>query len=192
MSFHQVMNQIDKAIESIDLKVYSKLVDHCDQALTNKNKIIVSGLGKNVPVCEKFVGSMVSLGLNASYMNTNTAVHGDLGIVHPEDLVILLTKSGETEESIYLYDLLKKRDCVIWLLTFSENSTLTSKISNSLIISLDHESDPWNLMPINSTTINLIVLQELVMQLSKKRNISLTEFKRNHPGGHIGARLDNE
>ena len=71
---------------------------------------------------------MNSFGLNATYMNTNSSVHGDLGMIHGGDLVIILTKSGETAESVYLNNLLKKRDCTVWLLTFEKNSTLTREI----------------------------------------------------------------
>lgn len=87
-------------------------------------RIIVSGLGKNVPICEKFVGSMVSMGLDAGFLHTNSAVHGDMGIVRAGDLVIILSKSGETEESVYLTRLLQRREGVrLSLLTFAEQST---------------------------------------------------------------------
>lgn len=86
-----------------------QMISECEQVLRSGHKIIVSGLGKNVPICEKFVGTMWSMGLNAGFLHTNTAVHGDMGMIHPGDLVIVLTKSGATQESVYLVDLLKKR-----------------------------------------------------------------------------------
>ena len=156
------------------------------------NKIIVSGLGKNVPVCDKFVGTMNSFGLNASYMNTNSAVHGDLGMIHSGDLVIILTKSGETVESVYLNSLLEKRSCIVWLLTFERESTLTRAIPKSLVINLEHEGDKWNVAPNNSTTLNLIVLQMLAVRLSENLDVQLEDFKANHPGGHIGELLKDE
>jgi arabinose-5-phosphate isomerase len=124
-------------------------------------------------------------------MNTNTAVHGDIGMVMPGDVVIVLTKSGETVESVYLTSLLKKREATLWLLSFNYESTLTNEIENCLILDLENEGDPWNIVPNNSTTMNLIVLQGLAMHIVKARGVTLQDFKKNHPGGHIGDQLKN-
>lgn len=189
--FDDLIRIMTNSLSSIDESVFQNLLDDCVQTLKKGNKIVLSGLGKNVPVCEKFVGTMTSLGLNSSFMHTNTAVHGDIGMVHSGDLVVILTKSGATVESVYLYDLLKERECTIWLLTFEDNSVLGRKISKSLVIDLEHEGDRWNILPNNSTTLNLIVLQMLAMQICEELDISLNQFKRNHPGGHIGQVLSN-
>ena len=101
--FKNILNTIERSVQSMDEAAFTQLLDECQATLENGGKIIVSGLGKNVPVCDKFVGTMNSLGLPASFMNTNTAVHGDLGLVKPGDLVIILTKSGETAESVLTY-----------------------------------------------------------------------------------------
>jgi len=187
--FENLMRILNDSLSSIDEDVVERLIEQCTKTLKNGNKIIVTGLGKNVPVCDKFVGTMTSFGLNACYMNTNSAVHGDLGIVHTGDLVIILTKSGETAESIYLNSLLKKRKCNIWLLTFERESTLSADVPNSLIIDLEHEGDQWNIAPNNSTILNLIVLQFLAISLSVTLDVKLEDFKENHPGGHIGELL---
>ena len=165
------------------------MVKEAQTVLEGGHKIIVSGLGKNVPICEKIVGSLRSLGLDACFLHTNSAVHGDMGMVKRDDLLILLTKSGETQESIYLARLLKERGVNLWLLTFSKDSTLTREIPNFIVLDLVHEGDPWNIMPNNSSTVNLIVLQGLVMRLAVQMGIELTQFKRNHPGGYIGETL---
>ncbi len=104
-------------------------------------------------------------------------------------MVIVLTKSGETVESIFLVKELKKRNIDLWLLTFEHESTLTKEIENCVILDLEHEGDMWNIMPNNSTTINLIVLQGLAMQIAKRRGLTLDDFKPNHPGGAIGQML---
>lgn len=187
--FNDIMNSINNAVDSIDEKVFNSLVDDCVETLEKGNKIIASGLGKNVPICEKFVGTMLSLGKSAFFLHTNSAVHGDMGMVQEGDLVIILTKSGETAESVYLAKQLKKRNITLWLLSFEEVSTLTDMIENKLVLKLDHEGDMWNIMPNNSTTLNLIVLQAVAMHIAKKMNISIEDFKRNHPGGHIGEVL---
>lgn len=184
--FERQLKEFDHSIHSMDMKLFERWVNEGVETLKNGHKIIASGLGKNVPVCEKFVGSMQSLGLEAYFLNTNSAVHGDMGVVKEGDMVIILTKSGETEESIYLTSLLKKRNVNMWLLTFSKRSTLTKEISNSVVLDLRHEGDMWNIMPNNSTTLNLIVLQGLVMMIAANMKLSRDDFVRNHPGGAIG------
>lgn len=187
--FEKVLQEINASVRSIDEKDFERWVDEAVWTMDVGHKVVVSGLGKNVPICEKFVGTMVSMGMEAAFLHTNSAVHGDMGIVRDGDMVIILTKSGETSESIYLVRLLKRRKVNMWLLTFEEKSTLTREIPNHIILKLSDEGDMWNIMPNNSTTINLIVLQGLAMQIAKKRGLSIEDFKRNHPGGHIGEVL---
>lgn len=188
--FERQLKEFEHSIHSMDMKLFERWVVEGVEVLKKGHKIIVSGLGKNVPVCEKFVGSMQSLGLEAYFLNTNSAVHGDMGVVKDGDMVIILTKSGETAESIYLERLLQERKVNMWLLTFSKESTLTREIPNSVVLDLIHEGDMWNIMPNNSTTINLIVLQGLAMKIASTLGLTLDDFKRNHPGGAIGMQLN--
>jgi len=187
--FEITLKIINDAVNSIQESEFDALLSDCIGTLSEGGKLIASGLGKNVPICEKFVGSLNSLGIPAAFMHTNSAVHGDLGIVQDNDLVIVLTKSGETSESVYLVKLLKQRKCTIWLLSFSTDSTLYREIPKRLIIELEHEGDEWNILPNNSTALNLIVLQELAMQIAKIQHISLDALRQNHPGGAIGEQL---
>lgn len=189
--FEKQIKELEHAVSSIDEKEFARWVETAVNTLKAGNKIVVSGLGKNVPICDKFVGSMVSLGLNAYFLHTNSAVHGDMGIVKDGDMVILLTKSGETSESIYLARLLKERKIDMWLLTFAKDSTLIREIPNHIVVDLGHEGDLWNIMPNNSTTINLIVLQGFAMMITKQMGINIEQFRRNHPGGYIGRTLQN-
>lgn len=189
LTFEETLRMMTDSLRSIDEDVFNQLLDECVDTLKRGNKIIASGLGKNVPICDKFVGSMLSMGLNANFLHTNSAVHGDMGMVKSGDLVIILTKSGSTAESVYLADLLSKRKGVnLWLLTFKKHSVMSEKMK-SLIINLEHEGDMWNIMPNNSTTLNLIVLQSLAMNIAKKMGVTLDDFKPNHPGGAIGSQL---
>lgn len=190
--FEKQLAEFDHSIHSLDEKEFERWADEAVATLKAGHKIIVSGLGKNVPICEKFVGSMVSMGLDAYFLHTNSAVHGDMGLVKDGDMVIILTKSGETVESIYLTNLLKERKINMWLLTFEKESTLTKEIPNHIVIDLMHEGDLWNIMPNNSTTINLIILQGLAMVIAHKMELGIEQFKRNHPGGHIGEILGED
>ena len=187
--FEKQLAEFEHSIHSLDEEMFKRWVNEAVVTLNDGHKIIVSGLGKNVPICEKFVGSMVSMGLDACFLHTNSAIHGDMGIVKNGDMVIILTKSGETKESIYLTELLKKRDVNLWLMTFKRESTLVSEIPNSIVLDLIHEGDLWNIMPNNSTTINLIVLQGLAMMIAKEMKLEIEAFRRNHPGGYIGSVL---
>jgi arabinose-5-phosphate isomerase len=190
--FDNTIRIITNSVNSIKEAEFNALRDDCLETLKKGGKLVASGLGKNVPICDKFVGTLNSIGISASFMHTNSALHGDLGIVRDGDLVIVLTKSGETSESVRLVNLLKKRACKIWLLSFTRDSTLYREVPNRLIIELEHEGDEWNILPNNSTVLNLIVLQELAMQIAKAEKIELEALRQNHPGGAIGAQLGGE
>lgn len=193
--FQKNMLIMEDSLKSISRASFEALLDDCERTLTNPaQKIIVSGLGKNVPIGEKFVGTMLSLGLNANFLHTDSALHGDLGMVRHGDLVILLTKSGATEESEALARALQKRSGVIlWLVTFCVESELSSFIPKRLVLQLSDEGDLWNIVPNNSTTLNLIVLQTLAIELARRMGLDLKhDFQPNHPGGAIGARLRYE
>lgn len=190
--FERQLEVLARALETLDEGEFRRLVREASETIDSGHKIIVSGLGKNVPICEKFVGSMVSLGMDAYFLHTNSAVHGDMGIVKDGDLVILLTKSGDTSESVYLARLLRERIINKWLLSFTEESVLAKEIPNHILMRMDHEGDLWNIMPNNSTTLNLMVLQGLAMMIAKERHMEIEDFKRNHPGGHIGKVLGGE
>jgi arabinose-5-phosphate isomerase len=187
--FENTLRIISDAVRSVREDEFNALKQDCLVTLKTGGKLVASGLGKNVPICEKFVGTLNSVGISAAFMHTNSSTHGDLGLVRDGDLVITLSKSGETAESIYMVDELKKRDCKIWLLSFSRDSTLYRAVPNHLILSLSHEGDPWDMLPNNSSLLNLIVLQEVAMQLIMERGITIDALRRNHPGGAIGVQL---
>lgn len=184
--FQSVLRTIDSSIKRMDGNQFEKLVDDSVSVLRNGGRLIATGLGKNVPICDKFVGTMLSFGLEAAFLHTNTAVHGDLGAVRDGDLVIVLSKSGETTESLYLLEHLKKRDIAIWAITFVSDSSLAMTADNALVLDLDTEGDKWNIVPNNSTTLNLIILQGLVIMVADRLGVTLEDFQKNHPGGHIG------
>jgi Predicted sugar phosphate isomerase involved in capsule formation len=188
--FEENFEIVRKSLKSVDNDTFDRLCDDCVGALRNERKIIVTGLGKNVPICEKFAGMMWSLGLNAAFMHTNTAMHGDLGMIQEKDVVIVLSKSGETVESVYLMEHLRNRDITDWTITFNSQSSLARAASNSLSLALEKEGDPWNIVPNNSTTAYLILLQTLVLNICDKMDVKLADFKKNHPGGHIGKVLE--
>ena len=187
--FDNTMRILGKAIQSIDNNKWYELVKRCTEVIKSGGKIIASGLGKNVPICEKFVGTLNSFGIEARFLHTNTAVHGDLGFVGKNDIVFILSKSGNTEESIMLADYLLDRGTESWGLTCNNDCALTKLLKDNIIFNLENEGDIWDIAPNNSTTLFLIFLQGLAIELSKKLNIYLEEFSKNHPGGSIGKIL---
>lgn len=194
--FTKNLNIITSAIDTINEFQFKKLLDDCESVLKLGHKIIVSGLGKNAPICEKFVGTMLSLGMNASFLHTNTAIHGDLGMIQPGDLVIMTSKNGTTSESVYLTQIIQqdRKDVKLWLLSFNASSILVDTIGldRSIIVEMSHEGDLWNIVPNNSSTLSLIILQTLAIELSRRMGVTLSDFRRNHPGGSIGQKLNNQ
>ena len=187
-----VMDVIRDSLESIDLDIYDQIINESIEVLKSGGKIIASGLGKNVPICEKFVGTLNSLGLDARFLHTNTAVHGDLGMVGKNDIVYLLSKGGNTHETVTLAEHLKARGTDTWLMTFTEKCKSAEVIDKRLIMHLINEGDEWDIVPNNSTTVYLIVLQGIALEIGKRMGITLEDFKVNHPGGGIGARLSGK
>lgn len=187
--FNENMKILEKSIDSLSQEVWDEVVEQCVEVIKNGGKIIASGLGKNVPICEKFVGTLNSFGIPASFLHTNTAVHGDLGIITSKDLVFILSKSGNTSESVLLAGYVLERDTKTWVLSCNSNSRLTDMINNKVVLELEHEGDLWDIAPNNSTTVFLIFLQGLAVELSKRLDIKLENFKLNHPGGSIGEKL---
>ncbi len=186
------MKTIEDSLESIDEKLYEQIIEECVDTLKNGGKIIASGLGKNVPICEKFVGTLNSLGIDARFLHTNTAVHGDLGMVGKKDIVFLLSKGGNTVETVALANHLKDRGTDTWLMTFSEKCKSAEIVDKRLIMHLINEGDEWDIVPNNSTTVYLIVLQGIAIEIGKRMGITLDDFKVNHPGGGIGAKLSGK
>ena len=187
--FKRTLSTLQKAIISLDERQFLKLLDDCCYAVSNGNKIIVSGLGKNVPICEKFIGTLNSFSIDAAFLHTNSAIHGDLGIIKDNDVVILLSKSGATAETLILLSQIEKRRPVDWCITFERTSELFRRCENGLALEIDNEGDKWNIVPNNSTAIYLIVLQGLAIMLADRLGVTLEDFRINHPGGYIGEVL---
>jgi arabinose-5-phosphate isomerase len=188
--FDQTLRILTSGVRSIDPREFAALEEDAIATLARGNKLVFSGLGKNVPICEKVVGTLNSVGLAGAFMHTNSAVHGDLGVVRDGDLVVIITKSGETSESVHLSRLLSKRACTQWLLTFNRDSILHREIPKRVVLDLEHEGDGWNILPNNSTVLTLIVLQGLAMGLVEHFGVPIDVLHANHPGGAIGAKLD--
>ncbi len=134
-----------------------------------------------MPICEKVVGTLNSVGLAAAFLHTNSAVHGDLGVVRDGDLVVILTKSGETVESVHLSRLLSHRELPAVDLDLQPRQRPAQEIQNAVVIELEHEGDEWDILPNNSTVLNLIVLQGLAMALVEHFGVPVERPARQPP-----------
>ncbi len=188
--YKDVLKTIEDSLESIPVELYEQIINECVETLRNGGKIIASGLGKNVPICEKFVGTLNSLGIDARFLHTNTAVHGDLGMVGKKDIVFLLTKGGNTSETVDLGTHLNERGTNTWLMSFYGEGKAGKVVEKKFIMHLINEGDEWDIVPNNSTTVYLIVLQGIAIEIGKRLGVTLDDFRVNHPGGGIGARLN--
>lgn len=189
--FDDKINTIKKSLDSINESDFNELLDDCYETIKNGGKLVFSGLGKNVPICEKIVGTLNSLGIQANFLHTNTAMHGDLGMIQEKDLVLVLSKSGNTAESLLLANYLVDRGDKAWAITFNSNCKLSKILAKSLTLELESEGDNWNIVPNNSSSVYLILLQGVSLQLADKLGVTLKDFKKNHPGGAIGDVLKN-
>lgn len=190
--FGEMISQIDKTFRGLDEYQFNQLLDDCGEAIKGGNKIIASGLGKNVPVCEKFVGTMHSLGLAASFLHTNTAMHGDLGVIKDGDVICILSKSGNTNESVLFAQYIQDWNVKTWLLSFNSGGRLAQICDHALLLPFECEGDFWNIVPNNSSSCYLILLQGMALQIAKRLGVERKDFKRNHPGGAIGEYLKKE
>lgn len=184
---------LTQALHSVSEKDFELLLDISQKTLSSKNKIIITGLGKNLPVCYKFVSTMSALGFDCRLLDASNALHGDMGIIKDGDMLIILSKSGETKELLQMLDAIKNRKINTFLITFSPDSFLAKNVHCKICVELAHEGDLWNVMPNNSTVINLIIMQKLCMELASLNNLSFkNDFLPNHPGGAIGEKYKNE
>ena len=190
--YKDVLNTIKDSLESIPDDLYEQIIIECVDTLKNGGKIIASGLGKNVPICEKFVGTLNSFGIDARFLHTNTAVHGDLGMVGKKDIVFLLSKGGNTSETVDLGMHLNERGINTWLISFYDDGKASKVIEKKFIMHLISEGDEWDIVPNNSTTVYLILLQGIAIEIGKRLDVTLDDFKVNHPGGGIGAKLSGK
>jgi arabinose-5-phosphate isomerase len=154
-----------------------------------RGKVVLVGLGKSGIIAQKIAATMTSTGTGAIYLHPSDALHGGLGIVAADDVVIFLSNSGETDELAAMLPFLKHRGVPIVALVGSLNSTLARRADVVLDASVDQEACPLNLAPTTSTTVSLAIGDALAMTLMQMRGLTQDDFAVNHPGGRLGKRL---
>lgn len=151
-----------------------------------KGMIIFTGIGKSGVIAEKLSKTMVSIGIRSIYLPPTGALHGDIGIVAPEDLVVILSKSGKGEEVLEFTKLLKKRKVHTMAWISSTNAPLAQLVDYAIHLPLEREICPFDLAPTTSTAVQLIFGDIIAVALMRAKQFSIDQFALNHPGGAIG------
>lgn len=177
--------EIEKAAQKISFDI-EKAVD----LITNsKGKLIITGVGKSGLVGTKIAATLASTGTSSFFLHPTEAMHGDLGMIGKEDIVLGISYSGESEELVQILPHLKRFNIPLIAMARNENSTL-AKYSNVFIdINVEKEGCPLDVAPMSSTTLTMAMGDALAVCLMKKRNFQKKDFASFHPGGSLGKQL---
>tara|TARA_A100001011_G_C14260151_1_gene821997 strand:+ start:898 stop:1845 length:948 start_codon:yes stop_codon:yes gene_type:complete len=157
--------------------------------IKSKGKLIISGMGKSGIVGKKIAATLASTGTPSFFLHPGEAYHGDLGMIEKEDVVILISNSGETDEVLKIIPFLKHQKNKIISISGNPNSTLAKNTDFHLNISVNIEACPLQLAPTSSTTSTMVMGDALAVALMKLRDFKDVNFARFHPGGSLGKRL---
>ncbi len=152
-------------------------------------KIVVTGVGKSGAIAQKIAQTLTSTGTMALFVHPSDALHGGLGVVASDDVVIALSNSGETEELLAILPTFKQRGVAIISIAGNLDSTLARQADAVLDASVDKEACPLNLAPTASTTVALAIGDALAMAVMESKGLSSEDFAANHPAGQLGKRL---
>ena len=155
----------------------------------SKGNVIVSGIGKSANIAQKIVATLNSTGTTAVFMHAADAIHGDLGIIRDNDVVVIVSKSGETPEIKVLIPLIKIRKNKLVAIVGNKASYLANQSDFVLDTTVPREACPNNLAPTSSTTAQLVMGDALAVALLKLRGFTADDFAKFHPGGALGKRL---
>lgn len=166
-----------------------EFVQAVDLILQSRGRLVISGMGKSGHIGKKIAASLASTGTRAFFMHPSEAFHGDLGMVAPEDIVLLISNSGESDEVLRLIPHLKRFGNKIIGLHGNLESTLGLNSDVNLLVKVNKEICPHNLAPTTSTLAAMAIGDALTVTLMKERNFQPEDFAEFHPGGALGKRL---
>jgi arabinose-5-phosphate isomerase len=152
-------------------------------------RIVISGIGKSAIIAQKMVATLNSTGAPAIYMHAADAIHGDIGMLQPNDVAIVISKSGESPEIKILVDILKKFENTVIAICGNEQSYLATQAHYLLNTYVSKEACPNNLAPTTSTTAQLVMADTIAICLLKMKGFTKDDFARLHPGGALGKQL---
>ena len=178
-----------RAIECVAERLDERLVQAVEMLLAMRGRVIVCGIGKSGAIGRKLAGTFASTGTPAYFMHAAEAVHGDLGMINAEDIAILITNSGETDEIVRILPLIKRRVAGTIAICGNEASTVGQAADVLLNAAVEREACPLNLAPTSSAIAELALGDALAMALMAARGFSAEDFGATHPGGQLGKRV---
>jgi len=178
-----------RAVQSLGERLDDDFNHACHAMLECKGRIIVIGMGKSGHIGGKIASTLASTGSPAFFIHPGEAAHGDFGMITPDDVIIAVSNSGETDEIITLLPLIKRLGVPLIALCGKRHSSLGEASTCYLDISVDEEACPLNLAPTSSTTVTLVMGDALAIALLEARGFDERDFARSHPAGRLGRRL---
>ena len=178
-----------KAVAALEERIGEHFREAVDVIFRAKGRVIVTGMGKSGIIGKKIAATLTSTGTPAFYLHPAEGMHGDLGMVRRDDVVIAISKSGETDELYALLPLFKRLGVPIIAMTGRPASPLAKGSDVVLDIGVEREACPYDLAPTASTTVTLVLGDALAIALLNKRNFSEEDFAFLHPGGSLGRKL---
>ncbi|KWW24896.1 MAG: arabinose-5-phosphate isomerase [bacterium F082] len=185
----QIIENEATAILGLKRQINDDFQNTVELLLENKGNLVFTGIGKSAIIAQKIVATLNSTGTTAVFMHAADAIHGDLGIVREGDIVVVLSKSGETPEIKVLVPLIKLRGNRIVAMVGNPQSYLAQQADYVLDVSVSDEAMPDSLAPTSSTTAQLVMGDALALILMKCRGFSTEDFAKFHPGGALGKQL---
>jgi arabinose-5-phosphate isomerase len=183
------LTELALRLDSTMLVPFTKASDLLLRSAEGNSRIIVTGIGKSGIIARKIAATLRSTGTQAHFLHAAEAIHGDLGMLAPGDIVLALSYSGETEELLRLLPTLKRLDATLITLCGCSTSALAQASDIFLDTSVSSEACPLNLAPTASTTVMLALGDALALEVSRRRGWRAEDFADLHPGGRIGKRL---
>ena len=185
----QIIENEANAIMGLKTSINEDFQKTVELILESKGNLVFSGIGKSAIIAQKIVATMNSTGTTAMFMHAADAIHGDLGMVREGDIVVILSKSGETPEIKVLVPLVKLRGNKIVAIVGNRQSFLAQQADLVLDVAVDEEAIPGSLAPTSSTTAQLVMGDALALILMRCRGFSSDDFAKFHPGGALGKQL---
>jgi arabinose-5-phosphate isomerase len=178
-----------EGIQQVSDRLNDDFVKSVKAILTSKGRVVITGIGKSAIIAQKIVATLNSTGTPALFMHAADAIHGDLGMIQQDDVVICISKSGNTPEIKVLTPLLKQAGNILIGIVGDTNSFLAKQANLVLDTTTAQEACPHNLAPTTSTTAQLAMGDALAVCLLESREFTSADFARFHPGGALGKRL---
>lgn len=185
----RTINDEAKAVKNLSSYIDDNFVKAVECIAGSKGRLILTGIGKSANIANKIVSTLNSTGTSSVFMHAADAIHGDLGIIQKEDIVLCISKSGESPEIKVLIPLVKGFGNILIALTANTQSYLAHQADFVLNASVEKEACPNNLAPTSSTTAQLVIGDALAVCLLELKGFTTADFAKIHPGGALGKQL---